>query len=122
MQGRFLKIAVVYFAIGVCLGLYMGVSENFTQRDTHAHINLLGWVSSALFAVIYRHWPNLAEGAAAQAHFWLYNLGLVAMVIGLFCKFQGVALPVPALEVGATVVVLAVLIFAGNVLVRFRAN
>jgi cbb3-type cytochrome oxidase subunit 1 len=122
MPVRFLKAAVVYFAIGVGLGLFMGISGNFGQRDTHAHINLLGWVSSALFALIYQTWPRLAEGAIAKTHFWLYNIGVPLMLIGLFCKMQGIDLPAPVLEIGATTVVLAVFVFAANVLGRLRAT
>lgn len=55
-----LKVAVVYLVIGVGLGIAMGVSGNHTQFPTHAHINLLGWVSLALIGLIYRQFPHIA--------------------------------------------------------------
>lgn len=48
MGRRFLKIAVVYFSIGVLIGLTMGIIHDFTLTSVHAHVNLLGWVSMAL--------------------------------------------------------------------------
>ncbi|WP_175476851.1 MULTISPECIES: hypothetical protein [Virgibacillus] len=49
IAARFLKIAAVYSVLGVCLGLTMGITENFSFTSVHAHLNLLGWVSLALF-------------------------------------------------------------------------
>src|SRR5689334_5062025 len=38
---RFLKIAAIYLAIGVSMGLAMGIMQNFALHPVHAHINLL---------------------------------------------------------------------------------
>jgi hypothetical protein len=54
MGVRFLKIAAVYFFIAVCIGLVMGITHNFMFTSVHAHLNLLGWVSMALFILFIR--------------------------------------------------------------------
>jgi hypothetical protein len=39
---------------GMSLGIWMGINENFTLAPVHAHINLLGWVSLALYGLYHR--------------------------------------------------------------------
>lgn len=84
MGVRFLKIAVVYFLIGLILGVYMSSSQDLRFGSLHAHINLLGWVSMALFGVIYHFFPKAADHVLAKWHFWLYNIGLPIFVIFLY--------------------------------------
>lgn len=46
-----LRLAAVYFAVGVILGVLMGASGDHSLFPLHAHINLLGWVSMALIGL-----------------------------------------------------------------------
>lgn len=39
---KLIKIAVVYFLIGISLGLYMSVTHKFVLSTVHVHMNLLG--------------------------------------------------------------------------------
>lgn len=48
-----IKAAVVYFIMGVGLGIYMGASGDHLYVPVHAHFNLLGWASLALVGLIY---------------------------------------------------------------------
>ena len=89
MGARFLKIAVVYFALAVTLGLVMGIIHNFAFSSVHAHLNLLGWVSMALFGLIYLYFPMASKTKLANAHFWLHNIGLPLMQGALFYQFNG---------------------------------
>jgi len=115
MAVRYLKIAVVYFVIAVLLGICMGITQNFNFTSVHAHLNLLGWVSLALFGLIYHHYPQASETGLAKAHFWLYNLGLPVMQGGLWymlwCGDHSlVFLPI----IGSLAVGLGVILFAVN--------
>jgi len=56
----FLRIAVVYVLAGMALGIFMAMSDDHSQMPTHAHMNLMGWASMALYAVVYRVWPETA--------------------------------------------------------------
>jgi hypothetical protein len=56
----FLRIAVIYALVAMFLGITMGIREDFTQAPTHAHLNLVGWVSMALYALVYRQYPAAA--------------------------------------------------------------
>ncbi|MCM3586960.1 cbb3-type cytochrome c oxidase subunit I [Mesobacillus maritimus] len=116
MGKTFIKIAVVYFAIGVLLGMTMGMIHDFRFTSLHAHVNLLGWVSTAVFGLIYSVYPFAAETKLAKSHFWLHNIGLPVMMIGLLCESLGVATGLPVMIVGSLAVVIGTLIFMVNVL------
>lgn len=61
---------------GMCLGISMGISQDFTLSPAHAHLNLLGWVSMALFGLYHRGtgrtggvlgWTQVIAGAVGAA-------------------------------------------------------
>ena len=83
IDGLFLRTAVVYALAGMALGIFMAMSEDHSQMPTHAHMNLMGWASMALYAVVYRVWPEAARSPLAGWHFWLTNLGTLVAVGGL---------------------------------------
>jgi hypothetical protein len=89
MSGRLLRIAVVYWIVAVCWGIYMGATEDFTDVPVHAHLNLLGWVSLGLCGIVYALAPHLAETMLAKVHFWLHNLGLPVLMLGVWLLRHG---------------------------------
>ena len=61
MHTSYFRIASLYLLAGVVMGIVMAASENVTLRPVHAHLNLLGWVSLALFGLFYTIYPNAAD-------------------------------------------------------------
>ena len=47
-------VAAVAALCGMGLGIFMGMNQDFTLMPAHAHLNLLGWVSMALYGLYYR--------------------------------------------------------------------
>ena len=80
---RFLKISVLYLIVGMALGLAMGLSGNHQFFPAHAHINLIGWVSFALYGLIYRQFPAAAAAHLARWHFWVSNVGALLLFVGI---------------------------------------
>ncbi|MCM3567945.1 cytochrome-c oxidase [Neobacillus mesonae] len=117
---KFIKISVVYFVIGVCLGMYMSMTEAFTLKPVHVHINLLGWTAMTLAGLIYVAFPSAAETTLAKVHFWLHNIALPIMMIGLAALVSGVTSAGPAVAVGGTLLVLGIILFAINILANVR--
>jgi len=39
---------------GMGLGIVMGISQDFTLAPAHAHLNLLGWVTMAIYGLYHR--------------------------------------------------------------------
>jgi heme/copper-type cytochrome/quinol oxidase subunit 1 len=122
MATRYLKIAVLYFIVGVSLGIWMGMSQKFQFVPVHAHINLLGWASMAIMGVIYHIFPDAAKTRLAAWQFWLYNIGVAAFVISLATVVSGHDAAVPAAIISANLVLLGVVLFAINVFVNVRES
>lgn len=119
---RFIKISVIYFVIGVIIGMYMSMVHDYTFTGVHAHVNLLGWASGALAGIIYFLFPQAGNSVLGKIHFWLYNIGLPVMMIGLALLLSGIAQLEVAVAIGGTVVVLSVILFAINVLLNVRST
>lgn len=120
MHTWFIKLAVLYFLLGNLVGMSMSMTHNFDLMPFHAHVNLLGWVSSALFGLIYHSYSATAASRLLQWHFWLYNIGFIVMMLALFCVLQGNMAFEPAIGVGATALVIGVLLFLINVFKNVR--
>ncbi len=116
----FLKIAVVYLFVGACLGLGMGIAQNFTLVPVHAHLLLLGWASLALAGLVYHLYPAASTTRLARTHFWLHNLGLPVFMVALGLLLTGREALVPLVAGSALVVLLGLAIFAVNFLVNVR--
>lgn len=116
------RLASVYFAVDVWMGVVMGGSGDHTLLPVHAHINLLGWVSMALFGLIAAVRPDLVAGRAARVHFWAYNLGVPVMLLALALRIKGVTAVEPVIGAGSVVVGLSVLIYCAMLLKGARAR
>lgn len=114
MGNRFLRIAVIYILIGVTLGVGMGITKDFTLRPVHAHVNLLGWASMALFGLFYRSVPGAGLTRLARVHFWLHNVGLPIQMISLAMMVYGATAAEPVLAGSSLVIVAGILCFAIN--------
>ena len=53
----------------------MGATEDFTLAPAHAHLNLIGWVTMALYGTFYALAPRAPQKLALT--FWLNNVGIV---------------------------------------------
>lgn len=117
MGKKLIKIAVVYFLIGISLGLYMSITHVFHLATVHVHINLLGWMSLALIGILYHLFPHLARTWCAKTHFWLHNLGLPIMMIGIAVAIT-TSNPIFFLTatIGGVITVIGIFVFGFNVL------
>ncbi|MFC4671197.1 hypothetical protein ACFO5X_21785 [Seohaeicola nanhaiensis] len=79
----FMSLAVLAALIGMIWGLHMAISKDHLMAPAHAHLNLLGWVSFAIFAFYYHLVPAAADGGLAKLHLGLAVVGLVLMIPGI---------------------------------------
>jgi hypothetical protein len=112
MSQWFLRIAVLYILVGVCLGIYMGASGDHSLHPVHAHLNLLGWVAMSLFGLFYRAFPAAAESTLAKVHFWLYVPAHLVQMVLLTLLYRGNGAVEQALGVASILVGVAFLCFA----------
>lgn len=80
---KFLFLAAIYLVGGVGLGIYMGISDDLMLAPVHAHLNLLGWVSCAIFGLFYRLYPQAAGTLTARAHFLLSVTSALVLPVGI---------------------------------------
>jgi low temperature requirement protein LtrA len=119
LANRFIRLSVVYALIGMALGIYMAASGDHGEMPTHAHINLLGYVSMMLYGLFYKFYPHAAEGRLPIAHFWIANVGLIGIAIGIGLFYGGVAEAEPLAAVSSLVAIAGMAVFA---LVVFKAT
>lgn len=109
---RFLKISVLYLIAGMVLGLAMGLSGNHQFFPAHAHINLIGWVSFALYGLIYRQFPATASTPLVRWHFWVSNIGALLLVVGIAGINAGYGGFIPLAGTGSVATLAGAIIFA----------
>jgi hypothetical protein len=112
LAARWVATALAYFVGAIALGIAMAASHDFRLKGLHVHLHMLGWVSMSLFGIIYRLFPHAAASRLARLHFWLYQLALPVMMLGLTGILLGRPAFEPLIAVGSTVVGIAVLLFA----------
>ena len=79
----FLLLATVLLVCGAVLGIVMGGQEDFQLTPVHAHLNLAGWASLALFGLTYRSYPSLAARPLARYHFITSATASVLLPVGI---------------------------------------
>lgn len=115
-------LAAVYFAAGIVMGIVMGASGDHALFPVHAHLNLLGWVSMALFGLISKAHPAIAEGRVASLHFWLYNAAVPVMLGALALRIKGLHAAEPVIGLASVAVGCATLLFVWLVFARAGAR
>jgi len=79
----FFGLAILAALTGMLVGIGMAMHQDFSLAPMHAHINLVGWASLALFGLGYRSGLAKNDGWAA-VHFWLALAGVIVFPVGIF--------------------------------------
>lgn len=87
MDRKFVLSALVYAIVGLLLGIHMAASQNHGQLVTHAHIMLVGFVVTFIYALCHKLWLGEVSGWLPTAQFYLHQVGVVGMSSGLFLLY-----------------------------------
>jgi uncharacterized membrane protein len=105
---------------GFCLGIFMGIRQDFVLAPAHAHLNLLGFVSMFLAALYYRVVPGAEHHPLARYHAAVsvvgavvFPAGIASVLLGGHDRFM------PLVVTGSLIVVLGMLLF---VVIVFRTT
>lgn len=82
----FLLLASVSLLAGVAMGLTMGATHDYQLRPVHAHTNLIGWVSIALFGLTYHTYRDRFRRSAAALHFFVSAAAALLFPLGLWLE------------------------------------
>jgi hypothetical protein len=108
----FFRSAILFLIVGIGLGLQMSISQNHNVIGAHAHINLLGWVTSAIFGGYYALNPAKATGLLPLVQYWVYTIGVVVMAISLYLLLTGNTALEPIVAGSSLLTFAGVLLFA----------
>jgi hypothetical protein len=108
----FFRAGILFLLVGIGLGLAMSITQVHDVIGAHAHINLLGWVTSALFGGYYALNPAKAEGLLPRVHFWLYTAGVAVMSVSLYLLLKQTPGMEPLVAAGSLITAVGVLIGA----------
>ncbi len=82
----FSRMALIYLALGVVMGVVIGAQPEWSQRlrFVHIHLNLLGFVTMMIAGVAYHVLPRfnarpIPWPGGILVHFILHNAGLIGM-------------------------------------------
>jgi cbb3-type cytochrome oxidase subunit 1 len=116
----FFVSGVIYVSLGMMFGLWMAVSHDYTLAPMHAHLNLVGWVTMALFGIFYHLVPAAAERPLVKLHFIVATLGVWIMVPGIGLAIMGETEALAA--VGSLLTLGSILIFLYTVAMQPRSG
>jgi cbb3-type cytochrome oxidase subunit 1 len=84
---RFIKMSLVYLALGATLGAIFPIFPRLLGlKYAHVHLNLLGFMSMMIYGVAYHILPRfqgkmLYSERLADVQFWLANIGLIGLAV-----------------------------------------
>lgn len=90
----------------------MSMTHNYDARPAHAHFNLLGWVTMAIFGLYYALQPAKAASKLARLQFSIYTLGCLVLLPSLYLLVIGNPAMEPLAATGAMISFLGVILFA----------
>jgi hypothetical protein len=116
VAAAFFAIGVVYLFVGMMWGMHMGESEDFSMMPAHAHLNLLGWVTMAIYGTFYALTHASLSPRLAWTNFALAAGGVAVMIpaLALYLSSHD-AKYIPGLVAGEVMAVLSLLVFAVSV-------
>lgn len=82
-------VAVVMALAGMAWGIHMAMSQDHSQHVTHAHLNLLGWVSLFLMGLFYKVHPSVEGSRLALLQVLIWIAGTIGLTVGVGMIYAG---------------------------------
>jgi hypothetical protein len=115
MDRKFVLMALAYAIVGLSLGIYMAATDNHSQLVDHAHIMLVGFVLSFIYALCHRLWLGNSRSGLAVAQFYIHQVGAFFIAVGLFLLYGRIvprALIDPVLGIASVAVLTGMILMA----------
>jgi hypothetical protein len=112
VSAAFFLTGGLFVLTGMLGGMWMGANEDFRLMPVHAHLNLVGWVTMALFGGFYALTAKTYSKRLAWTNYALSLLGVVVMIpmLAVFLLTHNTAL-VPFMALGETITVASMVVF-----------
>ena len=80
----YVAIALLWAVVGMLLGLYMGIAADNKLLVMHVAIMLNGFVTLAIYGMLYRLWPALKKAPLARIQFWVAVISVAGIIVGSY--------------------------------------
>lgn len=107
----YFRTAILLLIVGIGIGIHMSIVGDHSVMGAHAHLNLLGWVTSALFGTYHALNPAKTAGRLPVLQYAVYMIGILIMIPALYVMLQGNPGAEPVVAAGSLVVFAGVLLF-----------
>jgi cytochrome c oxidase subunit IV len=108
-----LRAAAIYAVIGMAFGIYMGIKHDFALAAAHAHWNLLGWLSIAVYGLVLAQFPAIAQSRLAKIQAVIAHLGVLVFPAGIAIAELSDHTNETLVVIGSLLVLLGGLLFVG---------
>ncbi len=90
---NYILLGLVWVIAGMMFGMWLGASNHMNYANSHAHTNLLGFVTSVLFGLLHWAYPALATSRLALWQFIIYEVGIAILIVGKILVDGGTETP-----------------------------
>jgi hypothetical protein len=102
---NYILLGLSWVILGMVFGTWLGASNHLNYANTHAHIGVLGFVTSVLFGLLHWAYPALGKSRLALPQLAIYQIGVALLIIGKFNVDGGVTIE-PLLIAGSLITIL----------------
>jgi amino acid transporter len=92
----YVGVALILAVVGMLLGLYMGAAADNRLVTLRVAIVLPGFVTLAIYGMLYRLWPAMKKAQLAPVQFWAAMIGITAIFIGTYFYILYGSVPIVA--------------------------
>jgi surface polysaccharide O-acyltransferase-like enzyme len=112
VSAAFFVTGGLFVLMGMFGGMWMGMNEDFRLMPVHAHLNLLGWVTMALYGGFYALTAKTYSKRLAWTNYALSTVGVIVMIplLAVFLLTQNKALT-PFMGIGELISVSSLVVF-----------
>lgn len=108
----YFRTAIVFLILGISIGLHMSITGNHAATGAHAHANLLGWVTMAIFGGYHALNPQKAARRLAMIQYAVYTFGVTMLIPSLYLLLSGNTAVEPIVAISSLIAFAGVLLFA----------
>lgn len=112
VSAAFFVTGGLFVLIGMLGGMWMGANEDFRLMPVHAHLNLVGWVTMALYGGFYALTAKTYSKRLAWTNYALSTIGVVIMIpmLAVFLLTHNTGL-VPFMSAGEGITGMSLIVF-----------
>lgn len=111
LDRNYIIVGLCWVIVGMIFGAWLGASDHVNYANSHAHANLLGFVTSVLFGLLHWAYPALGKSKLAFWQFAIYEVGVLLLVVGKVLVDGGTQTPLLPAGSVITIIGAAVMLY-----------